>query len=219
MRHYLSKNEPEFAEFVRNFKYQLDYIADELNLDADEVKELRTAFDEYEKDSTAQLNAKLNYKISVQKKDSSKKTAKALVQKLVRRIKSDGRATDVHYRLLNLPIRDEILTRSKTPEGVPVLMVEIRQHLIHRLEIRNGENMARAKPATATGAEIWCFVGDKKDLTERNLRYLGTATRSKFKVEHDTEDIGKTAHYMARWINRRGIHGEWSHIRSATIAE
>jgi len=219
MRYYLSKNETEFVEFARGFKNQIDSIAAELNLDADEVEEMVAAFEEYEKDLKAQAKAKIDYKTSVTKKDSSKKNVKSKIQKLAKKIKSNKSATDVHLRKLNLPVSDEVLSRSKMPDGSPFLTVEIKQHRLHKIEIRNAENMVRAKPSTAVGAEIWVFVGERNDLTEKNMRYLGTATRSKFEAEHDLEDAGKTAHYMARWINRRGIRGAWSATKSATIAE
>jgi hypothetical protein len=55
-------------------------------------------------------------------------------------------------------------------------------------------------------------------MNEKNLRYLGIATRRRLNVLRDEENAGQEAHYLARWINRRGARGEWSNNTSATIA-
>lgn len=219
MRYFLEQKDTEFSTFALGFKNQLINFADALNFDADEITELESAVSEYVNNLKKQRQAKTEYSSSTISKKNSKSKAQKLIAKYANRLRANDDVSNDVLVSFGLPVHDEILSESKEPDGAPLLQVGITHHCIHKIEIRNRQNLSRGKPKTAVGAEVWVFVGDKKDLSEKNLRYLGTATRSKFEAEHDTEDAGKTAHYMARWINRRGIRGEWSATVSATIAE
>ena len=43
-------------------------------------------------------------------------------------------------------------------------------------------------------------------------------TRPSFRAEFKAGEGGKTAVYMARWVNTRGEKGPWSEITAATVA-
>ena len=44
-------------------------------------------------------------------------------------------------------------------------------------------------------------------------------TKPSFRATFKPAAGGKTAIYMARWINTRGEQGQWSEITTATVAE
>ncbi|MBL8880105.1 MAG: hypothetical protein JNG88_13385 [Phycisphaerales bacterium] len=48
--------------------------------------------------------------------------------------------------------------------------------------------------------------------------FLTMTTRSSFRAEYAKAAGGKTAVYMARWVNTRGEKGPWSEITTATVA-
>jgi hypothetical protein len=50
------------------------------------------------------------------------------------------------------------------------------------------------------------------------LTFLTMTTRPSFRAEFKAGEGGKTAVYMARWINTRGEKGPWSEITTATVA-
>ena len=50
------------------------------------------------------------------------------------------------------------------------------------------------------------------------LVFLTMTTRPTFRAEVQALGRGKTAVYMARWINTRGEKGPWSEIATATVA-
>ena len=58
-------------------------------------------------------------------------------------------------------------------------------------------------------------IARKGRRTERNC--LDTDARTPFVVQYGDEDAGKTAYYIARWVNNEG-KGPWSETVSATIA-
>jgi hypothetical protein len=50
------------------------------------------------------------------------------------------------------------------------------------------------------------------------LTFLTMTTRPSFRAEFKAGEGGKTAVYMARWVNTRGEKGPWSEITTATVA-
>jgi hypothetical protein len=50
------------------------------------------------------------------------------------------------------------------------------------------------------------------------LSFLTMATKPKIRPDFGAGDGGKTAVYMARWVNTRGEKGPWSEITTATVA-
>ena len=50
------------------------------------------------------------------------------------------------------------------------------------------------------------------------LVFLTMTTRPTFRAEFKPGEGGKTAVYMARWINTRGEKGPWSEIATARVA-
>ena len=48
--------------------------------------------------------------------------------------------------------------------------------------------------------------------------FLTMTTKPTFRAGFKPGEGGKTAVYMARWINTRGEKGSWSDICSATVA-
>jgi hypothetical protein len=48
--------------------------------------------------------------------------------------------------------------------------------------------------------------------------FLTMTTRPSFRAEYARAAGGKTAVYMARWVNTRGEKGPWSEVTTATVA-
>ena len=50
------------------------------------------------------------------------------------------------------------------------------------------------------------------------LSFLTMTTKPTFRAEFKADEGGKTAVYMARWINTRGEKGPWPEITTAAVA-
>ncbi len=50
------------------------------------------------------------------------------------------------------------------------------------------------------------------------LTFLTMTTKPSFRAEFKAGEGGKTAVYMARWVNTRGEKGPWSEVTTATVA-
>jgi hypothetical protein len=68
---------------------------------------------------------------------------------------------------------------------------------------------------------LYCgqFIAALRCETRPNaLTFMTMTTRPSFRAEFKAGEGGKTAVYMARWINTRGEKGPWSEITTATVA-
>jgi len=135
---------------------------------------------------------------------------------LVRQLRVRGEANRAHIVAVGLRVRDAVLTPLDAPEGVPHVIVGTFVALSHVLQIRDAETMRRAKPEGVIGCEIWIKYGGEATIEPSDYRFAGIATRSTYTVEHPAEHVGEVAHYLFRWINRRGMRGNWSNM-GATI--
>ena len=219
MRDFLTMKESLLAGFGRRVISGFSQIASAVGVSTDKLNELESVIDEYE-DSLVQIRATRNHlKSLTTKKNGLQKTLKSLIRSLTRKARSDVNVTDAQLALIGLKPRDRIRTPSKTPDTEPYIIVDIRRNCQHIIGVSDfADSTAKAKPFGVIGAEIWVYIGELSEMNEKNLRYLGMATRRKLSYTHDAEDTGKQAHYLARWINRRGERGGWSNTSSATIA-
>ncbi len=60
-------------------------------------------------------------------------------------------------------------------------------------------------------------LGDSPPTGPADLRFLLLSTRNPAIVEYSGNQAGHTAHYMLRWLNRRGEPSPWSETASATV--
>ncbi len=71
------------------------------------------------------------------------------------------------------------------------------------------------------GAEVWVKLVDADSPAPTDpaaLTFLTMTTKPSFRAEYARAAGGKTAVYMARWVNTRGEKGPWSEITTATVA-
>ena len=101
------------------------------------------------------------------------------------------------------------------------MKVDFSQRLVHRLAyVDEAAALRRARPRGIVGAEVWVKVaapGEAPPSGAAELEFLLLSTRSPAKVEYSGTQAGHTAHYMLRWLSRRGQPGPWSETASATI--
>ncbi len=219
MRDFLTMKDSLLISFGRSFISGFSQIASALGVSGDKLNELASVIDEYETTLQEIYSTRNHLQSLTTKKNSLRNTLKALIRALTRKARSDSNLTNTQLALVGLKPRDRIRTPSKTPETAPYITIDIqrnRQHVIGVYDYETANN--RAKPEGVIGAEIWVYVGNSDEMTEKNMRYIGTATRRRLSFTHDEEDAGKEAQYLARWINRRGERGMWSNKSSATIA-
>jgi hypothetical protein len=122
---------------------------------------------------------------------------------------------------LGITIPDRTRTPIGPPTTRPLVKVDFSKRLSHRIAYADEKTpLHRARPRGMMGAEVWVKLtapGEAPPSGPADLRFLMLATRSPAIVEYGGADAGKTAHYMVRWLSRRGEPGPWSETASATV--
>lgn len=221
MKDFLSMTDEELAAFAKTFIDGAGELSATLNIAEEQIEAMNQTREDF-KATMAEIRKTRAYLQSLtQKKANLRKTLKGGLRRLNKTTRASDGVTDAHLGKLGLKIYDRTQTATDAPQTIPHLLLTIKAGRRHIIEIFDfADSTARAKPKDSSGAEVWVYVGDDPtQMSEKNMRYLGTATRGTMTVAHDAEDAGKQAFYVARWVNRRGMRGTWSAMASATIAK
>lgn len=145
-------------------------------------------------------------------KDAARAAAENACRPIYLRIKIDpGIPNDQKVALGVRPV-NPARPRIGRPSSWPVLqMRQITGHS-HVLTYHDSELSAArlAKPAGATGIQLFRHLGDRGAALPSEADYLGTFTRAPIVVDYDVAQDLQLATYFARWINRKGQTGPWS---------
>ena len=104
------------------------------------------------------------------------------------------------------------------PKSFPVATVIATDRLEHNVSFSDSSTPTRrGKPFGVQGCEVYVAVADNPPTDPKAYRFVALATRSPQKVTFGSEDGGKTANYLLRWVNTKGEKGPWSSVLSSTI--
>jgi len=103
-----------------------------------------------------------------------------------------------------------------------------RHRLYLSVEAEEPTRTRRARSAGVIGAEVWVKLVDADQPADSpilaslgnpaSFGFLTMTTKPTFRADFKPGEGGKTAVYMARWINTRGEKGPWSEVATATVA-
>jgi hypothetical protein len=217
MSDYIPTSDAEFSAWLNNFISYANANLTPLGLVATDLTPLQTAATAFNTAVGNNVAAQAAAKGTRESKDSARDAAEGLARPLVQRLQTAPEVKNSQRQSLGLNVRSTSRTAAAAPTSRPVATVDTRQRLQHTISFVD-ENTpgSRAKPDGVVGCEVWVKVGtapaDPSELT-----YLATDTKTPYTAVFDGADAGKAAHYMLRWVNRRGERGPWSQTVSATI--
>ncbi len=156
----------------------------------------------------------------------SKDEARAALEREIRPVtnfvQSYPGTTAAERAEMGITVRPPRGAPAQTPVTRPLALVESRQRLTHQLRLVDESTPTRrAKPAGVLGAEVWVKLVDADTPAPTDpaaLTFLTMTTKPSFRAEFKAGEGGKTAVYMARWVNTRGERGPWSDVTTATVA-
>jgi len=152
------------------------------------------------------------------KNKARKKLEKAIRQFVKQWLAFNAKVSDTNRVGMSLTVRDKTNTRVNQPKITPGINVREIQHLIHILSIRHPSTPdSKAKPKGIRAVQIFMSVSEKQPKL-KDYRFVGNATRHLYRVNHNPQNKGETAWYIARYENTRGETGTWSMHRRAVIA-
>jgi hypothetical protein len=115
------------------------------------------------------------------------------------------------------------------PTFRPLPLVDRRQRLTHQLrpsaapkgKLDESTPTCRARPKGVQSAEVFVALtppATPAPADERAYRSVQSVSDGSMTLSFESSQGGMQAHYLARWVTRRGAIGAWSETSSATVA-
>jgi hypothetical protein len=217
MAGYIPRADTDFNAWIAGLAAYANAHQAELNVSPGELDALNDSLAAWQAAFPASIAAQAAAAAAVEKKNSDRARAEAEARRFAAAMQARPGVTDAMRAAMGITVRDKIRTAPAAPLTSPIATVDTSKRLRHMIDFRDSATPTqKARPAGCHGCEIWMKVGDPP-ADPRELKYLATDTNTPYLVEFEGVDAGKTAHYMLRWVNTRGVRGPWSETVSATI--
>jgi len=219
----------DFAAYVNNYYAAVEKFWSVQGFDESELKPLKEALSVWSAAFPAHVRAQAAAEGARQAKDTARAALEKEVRLITNFVQRYPKTSNADRAEMGITVRDTSRSPAPAPTTRPLALVESAQRFTHQLRLldestltsgRNGR-ARRARPAGVLGAEVWVKLVDADEPAPTNLAalvFLTMTTRPTFRAEFKPGEGGKTAVYMARWINTRSEKGPWSEIATATVA-
>ena len=220
--HYIPRPDGDFAAWANHYYEAVKKFYDAQGFDPTDLKPLETALENWNKDYPAHVAAQQRAEGARQAKDAARAALEKEVRPVTNFVQGYPKTTNADRAEMGITVRDTSPTPAPAPTSRPLALVESGQRLTHQLRLVDESTPTRrARPAGVLGAEVWVKLVDADQPTPTDpaaLTFLTMTTKPSFRAEFKAGEGGKTAVYMARWVNTRGEKGPWSEITTATVA-
>lgn len=219
---FVPRPDADFNAWQANFAQQAaDFLINNLISEELAVRLLtaQIAWNEaYPKHITAQAAAEA----ATETKNEARSAFEKVAREAARAIQCYPATTDSDRATMGITVAKTGRTPSSTPTTKPIARVDLAQRLRHTLRFSDETTPTRrARPAGAIGAEVRLTLVNPGQPTPTNpdaLNYLTLATDGEAEASFKSEEGGKTAVYMLRWVAPGGVVGPWSDVVTATVA-
>lgn len=219
---YIPRPDGNFSAWANHYYEAVKKWWDDNGFDPTDLKPLETALAEWNKDYPAHVKAQAAAEGARQAKDAARVALEKEVRPVTNFVQGYPKTTNADRAEMGITVRDTSPTPAPAPSSRPLALVESGQRLTHQLRLVDESTPTRrARPAGVLGAEVWVKLVDADTPAPTDpaaLEFLTLTTRPSFRADFKPGEGGKTAVYMARWVNTRGEKGPWSEVTTATVA-
>lgn len=218
MADYIPTSDADFNTWQDNLhKYAAANLA-ALGLTAADLTPLTSAQSAWATAYSNHITAQASAQGASQSKSFARDNYESGLRTFVQGIQAKANLADSHRAALQINVRSTKRTAAGLPDTRPVVKIDTSQRLRHTVSFNDEKTPTRrARPEGVMGCEIWVKIGDPAPTDPSQLHFLAMDTATPYVAQYDGADAGKVAHYMLRWVNRRGESGPWSQTVSATI--
>jgi hypothetical protein len=155
---------------------------------------------------------------AVKEKQEARATYEAALRPLIKAYLTYSRlVTDAGRRDLGLPVHDTKPTPvgpiTSRPEPT-IDTASIQKHTLHAVD---SVSKKAARPHGVAGIQIWRKLGDPAPTADSDWSLVAQPPRLPYTLNYDLSESGLRVYYRLRWMNTRGVPGEWSETVAAFI--
>ncbi len=227
--HYMPRPDGNFSAWAQHYYDAVEKWWSVNGFDESELKPLKDAVSAWVAAYAAHVKAQAAAEGARQAKDAARAALEKEVRPVTNFVQGYPKTTNADRAEMGITVRDTSPSPAPTPSSRPLALVESGQRLTHQLRLVDESTPTRrAKPAGVLGAEVWVKLvappaAESPAPTDpardpSSFTFLTMTTKPSFRAEFKAGEGGKTAVYMARWVNTRGEKGPWSEITTATVA-
>ena len=220
--HYMPRPDGNFSAWANHYYEAVKKFYEEQGFDPDLLTPLQKALATWNAQYPAHVRAQAAAEAARQAKDAARAALEKEVRPVTNFVQGYPKTTNADRAEMGITVRDTSPSPAPAPSSRPLALVESGQRLTHQLRLVDESTPTRrARPAGVLGAEVWVKLVDADSPAPTDpaaLTFLTMTTKPSFRAEFKAGEGGKTAVYMARWVNTRGEKGPWSEVTTATVA-
>ena len=227
--HYMPRPDGNFSAWANHYYDAVSKFYEEQGFDQELLTPLKKALDTWNAQYPAHVSAQQRAEAARQAKDAARAALEKEVRPVTNFVQGYPKTTNADRAEMGITVRDTSPTPAPAPSSRPLALVESGQRLTHQLRLVDESTPTRrARPQGVLGAEVWVKLvapphADQPAPTDpardpSSFTFLTMTTKPSFRAEFKAGEGGKTAVYMARWVNTRGEKGPWSEVTTATVA-
>lgn len=211
-----------FAAYMNNYFEAVKKWWDTQGLNVDDLKPLEEALEAWNTSFPAHISAQQHAEAARQDKDAARRRLEAAARPITNFIQGYPATTDADRATIGITIRIAGGAAVPAPSSKPIVIVEGGGRLTHTLRLVDESTPTRrARPRGAERAEVFIAftpTGTPPPADMGEFRYVQSVSDGSTVLSFESPRGGMQAHYLARWVTRRGAMGPWSDTASATVA-
>jgi len=218
-----------FSSYANHYYGAVEKFYSVQRLDPDGLTDLKKALDAWNEAYSKHIAARNAAEGARQAKDASKRALETEIRPVTAFVQGFPKTTDADRATIGITIKDTGGTPVPRPASRPLVSIDTGNRLTHRLRIldegatHGSESRAtrRARPKGTLGAEVYVALVEPNAAPPADpaaYKFIRTVTRDRAEVSFQSEQGGKTAAYLVRWVSATGEPGPWSETAQATVA-
>lgn len=219
---YIPRPDGDFSAWLRQYVPTVSAFFVEHGLDEGMLLELQLAAGGWDAAFAQAVAAAAAAQAATAAKDGARARVERVVRPITAFVQSYPATTNADRAAMGISVRSDTARRAVVPSSRPVVIADGGQRLTHTLRlVDDASPTKRARPRGVERAEVFVALtppATPAPAESHAYRYVQSVSDGSMTVSFDASQGGMQAHYLARWVTRRGAIGAWSEASSATIA-
>ena len=151
-------------------------------------------------------------------KDTARENLETAIRNLNNRVQARPAVTNAAKELAGLPVHATGGGTIPAPDTAPLLRIDTSHRFRHTVDFRDAANPSRrGKPEGVYGVKLYLKIGGPPPTGPGECQFIALDTATPYMYEFAPADAGKTAWWIACWVNPRQEDGPCSETVGGTI--